>query len=59
MVKSVMFRIEIEKEMFGLKPMNCPGHCLMFSHMPRTHNELPLRYADFGVLHRYVWVSLN
>ncbi|KHN84545.1 Threonine--tRNA ligase, cytoplasmic [Toxocara canis] len=32
--------------------MNCPGHCLMYSHMPRTHNELPMRYADFGVLHR-------
>uniref|UniRef100_A0A8R1TQS8 threonine--tRNA ligase n=1 Tax=Onchocerca volvulus TaxID=6282 RepID=A0A8R1TQS8_ONCVO len=47
-----MFKIEIEKETFGLKPMNCPGHCLMYSHMPRTHNELPLRYADFGVLHR-------
>ncbi|MFH4978770.1 hypothetical protein AB6A40_005479 [Gnathostoma spinigerum] len=47
-----MFKIEIEKEMFGLKPMNCPGHCLMYSSRPRTHNELPLRYADFGVLHR-------
>ncbi|VDN07969.1 unnamed protein product [Thelazia callipaeda] len=43
-----MFKIDIEKETFGLKPMNCPGHCLMFSQMPRTHNELPLRYADFG-----------
>ncbi|EJW79603.1 hypothetical protein WUBG_09488 [Wuchereria bancrofti] len=47
-----MFKIDIEKETFGLKPMNCPGHCLMYAHMPRTHNELPLRYADFGVLHR-------
>ncbi|MCP9265132.1 Threonine--tRNA ligase, cytoplasmic [Dirofilaria immitis] len=47
-----MFKIDIEKETFGLKPMNCPGHCLMYSHLPRTHNELPLRYADFGVLHR-------
>uniref|UniRef100_A0A915CFD6 threonine--tRNA ligase n=2 Tax=Parascaris univalens TaxID=6257 RepID=A0A915CFD6_PARUN len=47
-----MFKVEVEKELFGLKPMNCPGHCLMYSHMPRTHNELPMRYADFGVLHR-------
>ncbi|PIO66396.1 threonine--tRNA ligase [Teladorsagia circumcincta] len=46
------FRFEVEKEQFGLKPMNCPGHCLMYSHQPRTHNELPIRYADFGVLHR-------
>ncbi|KAJ1359286.1 Threonine--tRNA ligase 1, cytoplasmic [Parelaphostrongylus tenuis] len=47
-----MFRFEVEKEQFGLKSMNCPGHCLMYSHQPRTHNELPIRYADFGVLHR-------
>ncbi|TKR81272.1 hypothetical protein L596_015173 [Steinernema carpocapsae] len=47
-----MFRFEVEKEQFGLKPMNCPGHCLMFAHQPHTHNELPFRYADFGVLHR-------
>lgn len=32
--------------------MNCPGHCLMFSSKARTYKELPLRYADFGVLHR-------
>ncbi|CAI4224899.1 unnamed protein product [Auanema sp. JU1783] len=47
-----MFKFEIEKETFGLKPMNCPGHCLMFDHQPRTHNDLPFRFADFGVLHR-------
>ncbi|EPB70597.1 hypothetical protein ANCCEY_10320 [Ancylostoma ceylanicum] len=47
-----MFRFEVEKEQFGLKPMNCPGHCIMYSHQPHTYNELPLRYADFGVLHR-------
>lgn len=32
--------------------MNCPGHCLMFSHTSRSWRELPLRMADFGVLHR-------
>ncbi|KRY84377.1 Threonine--tRNA ligase, cytoplasmic, partial [Trichinella pseudospiralis] len=47
-----MFKIEIEKELFGLKPMNCPGHCLMFATGLRTYKELPLRFADFGVLHR-------
>ncbi|VDM66078.1 unnamed protein product [Strongylus vulgaris] len=41
----------IDDELFGLKPMNCPGHCLMYSHEPRTYKDLPLRYADFGVLH--------
>ncbi|KAH0619824.1 hypothetical protein JD844_014144 [Phrynosoma platyrhinos] len=47
-----MFSFEAEKEMFALKPMNCPGHCLMFAHRPRSWRELPLRLADFGVLHR-------
>lgn len=31
---------------------NCPGHCLMFAHRNRSYRELPLRMADFGVLHR-------
>ncbi|GLT50300.1 hypothetical protein SLA2020_237930 [Shorea laevis] len=47
-----MFLFEIEKQEFGLKPMNCPGHCLMFQHRVRSYRELPLRLADFGVLHR-------
>ncbi|XP_064783071.1 threonine--tRNA ligase 1, cytoplasmic [Oncorhynchus masou masou] len=47
-----MFSFEVEKEVFALKPMNCPGHCLMFDHRPRSWRELPLRMADFGVLHR-------
>ncbi|XP_022733882.1 threonine--tRNA ligase, mitochondrial 1-like isoform X3 [Durio zibethinus] len=45
-------RLKIEKQEFGLKPMNCPGHCLMFQHRVRSYRELPLRLADFGVLHR-------
>ena len=32
--------------------MNCPGHCLMFAHRVRSYRELPMRFADFGVLHR-------
>ncbi|XP_046398600.1 threonine--tRNA ligase 1, cytoplasmic isoform X2 [Ischnura elegans] len=47
-----MFSFESEKETFALKPMNCPGHCLIFDHRPRSWRELPLRLADFGVLHR-------
>ena len=46
------FRFDIEKEPFGLKPMNCPGHCIMFDQKSRSYRELPLRMADFGVLHR-------
>ncbi|XP_077569731.1 threonine--tRNA ligase 1, cytoplasmic [Stigmatopora nigra] len=47
-----MFSFPVEEETFALKPMNCPGHCLMFGHRPRSWRELPLRFADFGVLHR-------
>lgn len=36
----------------ALKPMNCPGHCIMFAQGVKSWRELPLRYADFGVLHR-------
>uniref|UniRef100_A0A8C9QE84 Threonine--tRNA ligase, mitochondrial n=1 Tax=Spermophilus dauricus TaxID=99837 RepID=A0A8C9QE84_SPEDA len=37
---------------FALKPMNCPAHCLIFAHRPRSWRELPMRLADFGALHR-------
>ncbi|XP_033749763.1 threonine--tRNA ligase 1, cytoplasmic-like isoform X3 [Pecten maximus] len=47
-----MFQFEVDKEKFALKPMNCPGHCLMFDVRPRSWKELPVRMADFGVLHR-------
>lgn len=41
------------KEVRGVKPMNCPGHCQLFSHRKRSYRELPWRCADFGRLHRY------
>ncbi|XP_030753372.1 threonine--tRNA ligase, cytoplasmic isoform X2 [Sitophilus oryzae] len=47
-----MFSFDVEKETFALKPMNCPGHCLIFDNRNRSWRELPLRLADFGVLHR-------
>ena len=50
--KENMFTFTCEEQEFGLKPMNCPGHCLMFGHRARSYKELPLRFADFGVLHR-------
>jgi threonyl-tRNA synthetase len=50
--KDDMFLLIVDKEQFALKPMNCPGHCLMFKSSARTYREFPIRYADFGVLHR-------
>jgi threonyl-tRNA synthetase len=47
-----MFRLEIEGREFGLKPMNCPGHCLLYSLSPHSYRELPLRLAEAGNLHR-------
>lgn len=37
---------------FSLKAMNCPGHCVIFNKMNLSHKQLPLRLAEFGVLHR-------
>ncbi|KAJ3394886.1 threonyl-tRNA synthetase [Entophlyctis sp. JEL0112] len=50
--KDDMFTFDVEKDKFALKPMNCPGHCLMFGHRDRSYRDLPLRLADFGVIHR-------
>ena len=50
--KDDMFMFDIEGQEFGMKPMNCPGHCLIFDHSLRSYKDLPLRMAEFGVLHR-------
>ncbi len=42
-----------ENESFLLKPMNCPHHCEIFGHKPRSYKELPIRYAEFGTVYRY------
>ena len=47
-----IFMLKAENQGFGVKPMNCPAHCLMFANEQRTYKELPIRFADFGVLHR-------
>ena len=39
-------------ETYGLKPMNCPGHCILFRSKRRSYKELPIRYAEFSPLHR-------
>ena len=46
------FSFENEGQTFALKPMNCPGHVLMFMSQTRSYRDLPLRLAEFGVLHR-------
>ncbi|KAJ3971179.1 hypothetical protein EV361DRAFT_991222 [Lentinula raphanica] len=50
--KDDMFTLDIEKEKWGLKPMNCPGHCLIFDSRDRSYKELPIRMAEFGIIHR-------
>ncbi|TFK75637.1 threonyl-tRNA synthetase [Pluteus cervinus] len=47
-----MFSLDVEKEKWALKPMNCPGHCLIFDSTDRSYKELPIRMAEFGILHR-------
>ena len=50
--KDNIYLFKVEHQGFGMKPMNCPGHCLMFDSTIHSYRELPIRYADFGVLHR-------
>jgi threonyl-tRNA synthetase len=47
-----MFLIPEGERIYGLKPMNCPGHMLIFGNRLRSYRELPLRYAEAGTLHR-------
>ena len=48
-----MFSMEMGEREFGLKPMNCPGHTLIYSHKLHSYRDLPIRMADFGRLHRF------
>jgi threonyl-tRNA synthetase len=47
-----MFTTESEKRDYALKPMNCPGHVLIFNSDLRSYRDLPLRYGEFGQCHR-------
>ncbi len=51
--KENMYFTNPDEREFGLKPMNCPSHCLLFGSEKHSYRELPLRMADFGRLHRY------
>ncbi len=48
-----MFFVEADERQMAVKPMNCPTHCLIFGTRLRSYRDLPIRYADFGRLHRY------
>ncbi len=50
--KDSMFTTESETRDFAIKPMNCPGHILIFNSDLRSYRELPLRYGEFGACHR-------
>ncbi len=50
--KENMFLMDVDNEEFSLKPMNCPGHILMFKSKTRSYRDLPIRFAEFTALHR-------
>lgn len=50
--KDAMFTTESEKHDYAIKPMNCPGHVMVFNSDLRSYRDLPLRYGEFGSCHR-------
>jgi len=50
--REAMFTTESEKREYALKPMNCPGHMLIFKQGVKSYRDLPLRYGEFGQCHR-------
>ncbi len=45
--------IDVEGQRFRVKPMNCPGHILIYKSRPRSYRDLPLRYSEFGTVYRF------
>jgi threonyl-tRNA synthetase len=48
-----MFLMTVHDGEYGVKPMNCPGHCYLFASRKYSYRDLPIRYADFSRLHRF------
>jgi len=48
-----MFTLDVEGQEYVLKPMNCPGHILIYQTKMRSYRELPIRYAELGTVYRY------
>lgn len=51
--ESMFDQMKVEDEMYQLRPMNCPFHCLVFKNGIRSYRELPLRWAELGTVYRY------
>ena len=51
--KENMYTSMIDEELFCVKPMNCPGSILVYRNEPRSYRDLPLRYAEVGLVHRH------
>ncbi len=51
--RDAMYFAEADERQYAVKPMNCPTHCLIYANTLRSYRDLPIRYADFGRLHRY------
>lgn len=47
-----MFLLQVEEDEYGIKPMNCPGHCYLYRTRKYSYRDLPVRFADFSRLHR-------
>src|SRR6185436_8941882 len=48
-----MFLVQLDEDEYGVKPMNCPGHCYLYATTKHSYRDLPIRYADFSRLHRF------
>ncbi len=48
-----MFLMTQDDDEYGVKPMNCPGHCYLYGTRKHSYRDLPIRYADFSRLHRF------
>lgn len=51
--KENMYFTQVDEQSFALKPMNCPGHMLIFKNERRSYRDLPIRMAEFGQVHRH------
>ena len=48
-----MYLTEIDEQEYGIKPMNCIGHILIYKHSVKSYRDLPLKYFEYGVVHRH------
>lgn len=51
--KDNMYFTKVDDQDYALKPMNCPGHCLIYKDQVRSYRDLPIRMAEFGQVHRH------